>query len=413
MEHYKELSSQSSYPVKGKQSSQSCYPVKKTIETVIRYTLYLFFFSLIFSNALAQSLVVLLTILWIIRIILTPNYKFIRTPLDIPFLLFIGARTLSIFTSVDISLSMRELRGEIFFYISYFIVTNNLNNKDWNKEIITIFRLLILSAIIISFYSITNFFVYGIDRAEASAGGYYRLALFLAIVLGMTLGLSSRKDIFYHKVLWYVTFSIFMISLLLTKTRAAWISVGVSILIIGIYKEKLLIFLTTAIVSITLLFSPSIQNRLVTLLTPLEKTTLRLTLWENASKIALDHPLLGYGLNTFKSIFPDQDLVGGHLRTWHNNYIQLFIESGLMGLLSFLYLSIRIFKIFWERTKERQSNRILFELFLPLMLSIISLYISGVFASFTVEPVISLLFNSLVAIISFLGIQNAAAPQKR
>ncbi len=83
----------------------------------------------------------------------------------------------------------------------------------------------------------------------------------------------------------------------------------------------------------------------------------RLTYWANTAGIFANYPLMGSGLGTFPSLYPDQEGEETLLRLYHahNDYLEYLSELGIlgMGLLlgGTLYLLIKSFLV-WKKRKH-------------------------------------------------------------
>ena len=86
------------------------------IDDFIWWIIFFFLGSMIFSTFLVQATVIILFLAYIVRIITRRKINYFYTPLDIPFLVFIIARSLAIIFSTDASLSVASWNKEIFFY---------------------------------------------------------------------------------------------------------------------------------------------------------------------------------------------------------------------------------------------------------------------------------------------------------
>lgn len=88
-------------------------------------------------------------------------------------------------------------------------------------------------------------------------------------------------------------------------------------------------------------------------------------IWSRSLPLILDKPLLGYGIDTFSVVFPQQDYVGKYnaygttnmiVDKAHNLYIQIALNSGIIALLAYLGLVIMSFvKTGLLVTKEKFS----------------------------------------------------------
>ncbi|HEY2866390.1 MAG TPA: O-antigen ligase family protein, partial [Pyrinomonadaceae bacterium] len=75
-------------------------------------------------------------------------------------------------------------------------------------------------------------------------------------------------------------------------------------------------------------------------------TSGRLQFWQTGWKIFLDHPIIGAGLNAFGAAYTRYDLANGTLRLEqaHNDYLQILVDAGLIGLAcvaAFIFLLFR------------------------------------------------------------------------
>ncbi|MFH1198240.1 MAG: O-antigen ligase family protein [bacterium] len=124
-------------------------------------------------------------------------------------------------------------------------------------------------------------------------------------------------------------------------------------------------------------------------------------IWAKALEIIDVHPILGYGPRTFGDIFTEQEkLADKQVGGWHSEYITIYIESGILGLLTFLVITFLIYfyayKAIW--IKKLIGNEL--EMFIPSLLSITVIYISSTFSGFSTQPIISVYFCFIFGIYS-------------
>ncbi|MDY7025295.1 MAG: O-antigen ligase family protein [Pseudomonadota bacterium] len=61
---------------------------------------------------------------------------------------------------------------------------------------------------------------------------------------------------------------------------------------------------------------------------------IRFTIWDSTFELIKESPLIGYGLGTFFNVYPDSYVFGGHsVRYAHNEFLELAVELGALGLL--------------------------------------------------------------------------------
>jgi O-antigen ligase len=105
-----------------------------------------------------------------------------------------------------------------------------------------------------------------------------------------------------------------------------------------------------------------------------EKSTVsRFSLWETADKMILSSPILGKGLNGFATDFNSYNTDPGlaPLDYPHNIFLNFWVETGLLGLISFLGLSISIIWLGWQKFLKGSLYG------LAIILFMIALYVHG------------------------------------
>jgi O-antigen ligase len=141
-----------------------------------------------------------------------------------------------------------------------------------------------------------------------------------------------------------------LILLVATKTRSAWLGCLLLFGVYGMIADKRILVLTF-VLPICALLIPGVRERLSDLATGnqyvgwvqnVNAYAWRKLLWHKAFAYITQRPLFGYGLYSFPyyspTFFPLETERGVDA---HNVFIQLLFETGLMGLLSFLWIFAR------------------------------------------------------------------------
>lgn len=368
------------------------------INQFIWFNLIILALTLIFSLGLAQIVVILLGLGYAIKLVLTPEKKFHLTYLDWAVLLFFGTRLLSIFISVDIMVSLGSLRKTPFFIITYFVVSRQLS-EEAPEVVFKLFQYLIISAIIVSIYGIAKYLL-GIEaRVRSTGSGYTTLAIFLSAVFAFVLGTGIYFRWLKKKVYWFGILVLILVCLAFTFARAQWIATFVAVLVVGFIKNKKIIPITLGLVLILILVSPKIRDRVSTLANPLKHSSERTTIWKGAVSIFPERCWLGHGIGSFHQIFPFKDqMKDKKIGRWHNDYLQVFMESGLLGLIIFLHLIYAIFKTGMNAFKKwrMRENLLAQGMTFGILLALLTFFIQGFASGFLGDPISSILFWFLV-----------------
>lgn len=77
----------------------------------------------------------------------------------------------------------------------------------------------------------------------------------------------------------------------------------------------------------------------------------RLQIYRDSLKMAVQKPVLGYGLGTFSTVYPAHrsfytDLFVNHA---HNDYLEMLVDTGLIGLGLFVWFMVGVYRSGWKK----------------------------------------------------------------
>lgn len=364
------------------------------LERIILLCIPLYAFSIILSIAIAQIFAWVIILVFIINQI--GKRKWIKTSLDVPLLVFILIRFLSIIFSIDPYASARALHTELPYYFIFFAITQQQANIS-EKYLRLVIWTLITSAVIGSAYGIFIVLSGIQERAVSLTSGYYTLGSFLSLILISTVILGKSSMFKTKRLLWFGIVIMMSICIILTKNRIHWGVMTLGLLLVGLIRERKLLFLVLAIGVGIVFYSPSVLKRFNQTIHFQENLSGRNILWKGASLIWSDHPLLGYGPNTFVKIFPiPNELEDKGAAGWHNDYLQIFIESGLLGLLGMAWLISAYYYSMIKFLRISRNNQK--ELILALICGITTILLSSLTGSAFLDILIRMLFCLIIGI---------------
>ena len=149
-----------------------------------------------------------------------------------------------------------------------------------------------------------------------------------------------------HKGIFYIALVALpcVLSFVLTQSKAGYLTlflVGVAAVIaarrkIGLRPRVLVVGLIGLTVILSAILATPPGRRLI-----LEKGgytfEARVAYWKAGLKMVLRNPVIGSGFNSFGLLYSHYQLPGPHeAKSAHNNYLQIVIETGILGLLCFL-----------------------------------------------------------------------------
>ncbi|MBU1421110.1 O-antigen ligase family protein [Patescibacteria group bacterium] len=294
----------------------------------------------------------IIAVFFSIAIIIKYHQKLKTIPLLSQISLFLFIALISCFTSINTTISFVEYIRLSSIFLLYFAGYLLINTK---QDLARFIKIIILSSIIpcaFAFYQLyTNTGlnvpfegVYNRILGTFSHPNLFAYYLIIPITLSVLLLLISDKkktlNIFLIALL-----PIFTILLLLTYTRGAWLALLIIILLIGIIKYRKLL-LITFVCCLFIYFTIEPINLRVnnTFSDKYDSISWRIELWKDSLKYARQKIILGYGTGTAEELILQKR---GHQfgsTASHNDYIKIFLENGLLGLI--LYLSIIISLLF-------------------------------------------------------------------
>ena len=226
---------------------------------VLRYLLFAVCAVAVFSTAIVQLLVVLLTVaaawLWLTG----DSRTFSWTPLHAPIAAFLLCRILSIAFSQDPALSMQALYIEYFFYLPFFIASGIAANNPF-ETLRSISRILVLSGAAAAVLGSTLLFLDAAQRAQSTTAGPYTLGAFLCLALPFAVFTlpPGRKA---PSVVGWLQLSVICLGIILTFDRLHWVAMAATIIIAGIVSHRRLLFVSLIAAVLVIAISPAVQLR--------------------------------------------------------------------------------------------------------------------------------------------------------
>lgn len=381
------------------------------VDKLIWWGILVFLVSNMFSTAIVQTTVILLGVLWVTTLAKTRGVKFVRTPFDIPYLLFIAARLISIPFSVNLDASLETLNKEIIFYVIFFVITQNFPIHDKQKTRIAVW-VIVGCAIVAAIIGTSKFVLQLSERAESTVSGPATLGMYLSAVLCVIMVIGKNKEYFPNRLLWLAISFVIMIGIVCTLNRVHWVIMSVIVLTIGVIRERRLLLAMCVALLIGGTLLPAVTERVVRSFQGLQMfTTGRDVIWSGAWTMIGERPLVGFGPRTFHTIFPFFDKVPDKkVGSWHNDYLQMYMESGMLGLLSFLGLMVAVFWYGWRARSRLKSDPLYGDLATGILLAMLVFYLTGLVGGFVIDPLSSLLYRFFLAL---LGLMYVIGGSKR
>lgn len=387
----------------------------------INYTLILLAFLMPVSIAMTNAAVALLILFWMIEGEWKTKYTLLKS--SVPFKLyaaFIVLIGLSLFWSESIYGGFNNGRSDnnlIFYmkvYVFYFMIIPIIltsMRKEFTRYILSAFLAAILLSELMSWAIFMEWIQYrSVPAHDPSPFMHHTLySIFLAVtIFVLVTQFFQVKTLLYKTLIALFTLSA-LVNLFLNGGRLGQLAFFIALFVyIGLrYRVTLKsigysVVLIMAVFTLAYNLSPVFQKRMDLSLQSLEKISegnyksswgVRANILIVAKDLVLENPLLGIGMGNAKvellekaKEYPQTGFFP-QLRHLHNGYMQILVETGLIGLVLFFFFIYKLLRIHIERDEY------------ILLVTIITIYLVG----FVGEPLFFsrmtyILFNFFIAI---------------
>ena len=320
--------------------------------------LYVLVFGVTFSNAITEAAAGIAIASWIIKKVISRDFKLVRTNLNLALFGFVLATLISIIGSNYIYESFEGFFGKTLEYVLlYFVIVESINTK---KRFRNIMGVVLFTCALIGIDGLFQQF-FGFDfmrlrplvgNLRASFGNPGHFGAWLSMVLPITLSLFLFSDEKWRnfRIFSGLLSILLFVCLMLVYKRGPWVAFTGAILLMGFLKSKKLLIITIICILLLpfVLPEPLRGNIRSIVSTTRVSNRERLTFWKKTMVMVKDRPVFGHGINTFNSNWPKyrvgEDALGGGKYYPHNCYLQMAAETGIAGLGMFIWVMVMLFR---------------------------------------------------------------------
>lgn len=324
-------------------------------------------------------------LLYVIRLLynIRINWELMKHPVTIAIVINLIWIFVTSMTSQLPVVSFKYLLARLWFIVPFYFIAFHMF-KDF-KNVRRFIWLYIIPLTIVIGYTLYMHSLYGFaeDPAHWVMSPFYNdhtaygaaLAMFFPGLIAFTFHSGYSNNI---RIIAGLLLGLFVVALILSFTRAAWVSLAAAL---GFYlilyfriKWKLLVGVLLAIV-VALIFSWSDimmsleQNRQdtsddlakhfesISNISTDASNLERINRWNSAFRMFEEKPILGFGPGTYSFMYAPFQLSSektivstnaGDMGNAHSEYIGPLAESGILGVLSFLAVAITIVATGWR-----------------------------------------------------------------
>lgn len=383
------------------------------------------------------GIVAIISILVSFIIIYRSKISILSIPLSFIFiLLFLIYIIFTIISTYPVA-SINELIRVLSFLIMYFTGYVLIQSK---VDLINFIKGVTMSSIIPAIIGYIQLFngagLYtnpGFENRIAGTFGHPNvLGYFLLIILALMIYLFFEKNIIKNTISKYI-FSIYgallAILLIATYTRGAWIGLfillaGVSLIkfprktsiytaiiipIVGIFMAMYFWMQQTIWYELTPIEDIPVISRVVGLFNgdPSDSIIWRQVMWSDMYNKALTRPIIGFGTGTIEIIVEEVRGVALGALEVHNDYIRIFVELGIIGLITYILFILSIFYSLIIRIKSRQDT-----LFLVMSFIVLAIYLSSIWDNLLRQTAVMWIFFAILgAVFKYNFIRSQQSPE--
>lgn len=352
------------------------------LEKAITFSLFLYAIFAPHSIFLSELFVVLGLVFWALKIAavkkLEGKWIWKSGKLERPIFAFCIIGILSLLTAYDRFQALTHIKS-LWLFLFYFLIVNNLNNRDL---IIRLILILVISTTFASLYGLFQYFFRHTIGVRAFIKNVMTLAGFFLLVTPLSFSFFLGERIFSRKTFYLFATLCLVLGLIFTLERNVWVGLGVAILTFASMNKRSLVTVSLGVIILLLLFtfSPPLRQRAKTF-GKLRSYSIssRFHQWQAGLEMMFDHPLTGVGPGNYEIIYKqykffEERKIYSHA---HSNIVQIGAETGILGLSIFFWLMVAAFRSIYSRIKQMEG--LYFSLSVGVLAAFLGFNLAGFF----------------------------------
>ena len=287
-------------------------------------------------------------------------HRFKSSPVNIFISLFAFIVIVSTVFSIDPAGSFRDFSIHM---VSFGLIFVLLHSKKTKKDIYLLSLVFIIAAILVSFHGIYQFLTnvemesgwvdisqnrYINVRVFSTFENPNLLAEYLLIIIPISIAFIFYSENFYKKLFFIIATSVMLLTIGLTYSRGGWLGLLAAIIVFLLLANTKTLLLLVPIGMLGILCLPaSILQRIKTIGSLQDSSNFyRYNLWSMSLNILKDFWYSGLGIGYLPFFRKASPLYLGPIAPYHthNTFLQIAIETGIVGLIIFVGLALTLIK---------------------------------------------------------------------
>lgn len=316
----------------------------------------------IWYNAYSVLFVLIIALVFVFKSVVDEDFKFDLGELDFIYIVFMIAIALSALLSLFPRASLSDL---VFYIISFISVLVLVNSIDSSEDLNQLVEILVFGVFLTALYGVYQWKVVGIavdpsltditinkgmsGRVFSTMGNPNIYGELLVLTMPFFIAAFLNTDSIIKKIFFTGAFVLTTVVLFKTGSRSSWLAIAGAFMTFIFFKDKKLIIPMLGLGFLALPFLPdSIYRRMMTIFNSNDSSLrYRKQILEPAVPMLRKYWITGVGLGTeaFNIIYKRyKSLALTTVAHTHNLFLQIWLESGILALVSLLLLGFRLVK---------------------------------------------------------------------
>lgn len=328
----------------------------RILDFICEFSLYGLIFFIPISKAAIEIFFAFAFTAFILKKILKPNFESLRSPVYLLLFCFIMFNAISLINSGQYFIkSIISLFFKWMEYILIFIMIGDTFNS--HKRIRnTLFIILSISLLIgidglLQYFSASDFLrhrsvgvVNSVYAITASFNHYNDFGAYLVVILSLVFALFISTQEKLYKSALFLLAVLLEVCLLLTFSRGAWLGFICVFFLMLFISRKFTEVISIMLAFIILIISLPITRERWAFIFSIGGDASRFDLWKLTFSMIKENPFLGKGIGTFMDHF-SQRAPNLYTQYAHNCFLQIWAETGIFSLSSFLtFITLLLFR---------------------------------------------------------------------
>jgi putative inorganic carbon (HCO3(-)) transporter len=319
-------------------------------------------------------LAVALCLAWVEKI-----NPWVRTPIDLPLLGFVGWVLSTVPFATDPAYSFSEWRKLVaqvlVFYWAMFVLRSH-RRIELSRQV---FWAVILGSIVLSGFALVDFVLRGgtwrdrLVRAEASYSDFQWLTTYLVLVIPILIGWVVIHRTVWVRAIGALTLALAGLAQVAAYTRAGWVAHFAQAVGFGLMAGRRRLVIWVLVGTIAMgggLFALSGVGYQQSTVDPWTLSA-RVKTWQLGLQQVIQHPLVGvgYGNDTFSKVYKaeieadkDKDEKERLLPALHSSFAMVLMGSGVAAIILFIWMFVSIVLTLirqWRQSKAAEMQWLL------------------------------------------------------